>query len=239
MAKKDIRAVYGRAIGLAAGRATILDSDGLIGELKKALAERMPNAEMDVHLDGEAQAGLSNHRNGSSPKTVLTPDGVIDLSIPRDRHGRASLPNHARRDSTGICFIGGRGFREFLARYLPARPGPIEDDDGNIVGGHQCLMAYILGQRRGLTIGGRRGARQAPWYVIAKDAARNTLIVAQNIDHPCLLSRRLTTTAFHWIHRPVALSPPPVRAHPPLPTLAKCYASLLAEGCGASEQVSP
>jgi len=67
---------------------TVVDSGGLIGELKKALAERMLNAEMDVHLDGEAQAGLSNHRNGSSPKTVLTPDGAFELSISRDRHGR-------------------------------------------------------------------------------------------------------------------------------------------------------
>jgi len=100
-------------------------------------------------------------------------------------------------------------------------------------------MAYTLGQRRGLAIGGRRGARQAPWYVIAKDAARNTLIVAQNIDHPCLLSRRLTTTAFHWIHRSVALSAPlyaRIRHRQPL---QKCHASLLAEGCVASEQVCP
>jgi len=170
---------------------------------------------------------------------VLFPLGALNKPEVRDLGRRAGLPNHARRDSTGICFVGERAFREFLARYLPVRPGPIEDDDGNIVGEHQCLMAYTLGQRRGLAIGGRRGARQAPWYVIAKDATRNTLIVAQNINHPCLLSRRLTTTAFHWIHRPVALSPPlyaRIRHRQPL---QKCHASLLAEGCVAIEFDTP
>ena len=87
---------------LLAGRdpKSVLDSDGLIGDLKKAIAERMLNAEMDVHLANEAGAGLANHRNGSSPKTVLTPDGPLELSIPRDRHGRfdpALIAKYRRR----------------------------------------------------------------------------------------------------------------------------------------------
>lgn len=87
---------------LLAGRdpKTVLDSGGLIGDLKKALAERMLNAEMDVHLEQEAQAGAANHRNGSSPKTVLTPEGPMELSIPRDRHGRfdpALIAKYRRR----------------------------------------------------------------------------------------------------------------------------------------------
>jgi putative transposase len=103
MAKKDTGPFSAELLdSLLAGRdpQTILDSGGLIGELKKALAERMLNAEMDVHLEGEAEAGLSNHRNGSSAKTVLTPDGAIELSIPRDRHGRfdpALIAKYRRR----------------------------------------------------------------------------------------------------------------------------------------------
>lgn len=103
MAKKDTGPFSAELLdALLAGRdpKTILDSGGLIGELKKALAERMLNAEMDVHLEGEAEAGLSNHRNGSSAKTVLTPDGAIELSIPRDRHGRfdpALIAKYRRR----------------------------------------------------------------------------------------------------------------------------------------------
>jgi putative transposase len=103
MAKKDTGPFSAELLdSLLAGRdpKTVLNSDGLIGDLKKALAERMLNAEMDVHLDGEAEAGLSNHRNGSSPKTVLTPEGAIELSIPRDRHGRfdpALIAKYRRR----------------------------------------------------------------------------------------------------------------------------------------------
>ena len=87
---------------LLAGRdpKTVLESGGLIGELKKALAERMLNAEMDVHLEQEAEAGIDNHRNGSSAKTVLTPEGALELSIPRDRHGRfdpALIAKYRRR----------------------------------------------------------------------------------------------------------------------------------------------
>lgn len=103
MAKKDTGPFSAELLdSLLAGRdpKTVLNSDGLIGDLKKALAERMLNAEMDVHLDGEADAGLSNHRNGSSSKTVLTPEGAMELSIPRDRHGRfdpALIAKYRRR----------------------------------------------------------------------------------------------------------------------------------------------
>lgn len=103
MAKKDTGPFSAELLdSLLAGRdpKTILDSGGLIGDLKKALAERMLNAEMDAHLEGEAEAGVSNHRNGSSSKTVLTPDGAIELSIPRDRHGRfdpALIAKYRRR----------------------------------------------------------------------------------------------------------------------------------------------
>jgi tRNA-specific 2-thiouridylase len=92
----------------------------------------------------------------------------------------AGLHNHRRKDSTGICFIGERRFRDFLQRYLPVQPGPIVDTAGNEIGGHQGLAYYTIGQRQGLGIGGVRLANEAPWYVVRKELATNTLVVTQN-----------------------------------------------------------
>jgi tRNA-specific 2-thiouridylase len=107
-----------------------------------------------------------------------------------------------KRDSTGICFIGERPFREFLARYVARSPGPIESSDGERLGTHEGLAFYTLGQRAGLHIGGRCGREQAPWYVASKDAGRNALIVVQGHDHPLLTSRALATGAWHWLAPP-------------------------------------
>ncbi|MEW6168325.1 MAG: tRNA 2-thiouridine(34) synthase MnmA, partial [Pseudomonadota bacterium] len=107
---------------------------------------------------------------------VLFPIGALTKPQVRTIAQRAGLPVHQKKDSTGICFIGERAFRAFLARYLAPNPGPIVDDAGREIGRHQGLMYYTLGQRRGLGIGGTRGAREAPWYVVAKDAARNALV---------------------------------------------------------------
>jgi len=106
---------------------------------------------------------------------------------------------HDKRDSTGICFIGERPFAEFLARYLPAQPGRIEDTAGRVLGRHRGLMYYTLGQRQGLALGGVRGAGEAPWYVAGKDLARNVLVVTQLHDDPLLLSREFETEPVHWI----------------------------------------
>ncbi|MDB5986317.1 MAG: mnmA [Nevskia sp.] len=133
---------------------------------------------------------------------VLFPLGNLTKPQVRELATRAGLPNHQRKDSTGICFIGEREFRAFLAQYLKPNPGAIEDDQGRIVGQHRGLMFHTLGQRRGLAIGGQAGAREAPWYVIGKDLARNVLIVSQDTAHPRLLSRRLSVQNFHWIRRP-------------------------------------
>ena len=111
----------------------------------------------------------------------------------------AGLPNHAKKDSTGICFIGERPFREFLSRYLPREPGPIVTPDGERIGEHQGLMYYTLGQRQGLGIGGRRGGDGAAWYVAAKDLASNTLVVVQGHDDPRLFSLRLRAQDASWI----------------------------------------
>ena len=136
---------------------------------------------------------------------VLFPLGALTKPEVRALATRAGLPNHQRKDSTGICFIGEREFSAFLSQYLQPNPGTIEDDAGRVVGTHRGLMFHTLGQRRGLAIGGQSGAREAPWYVIAKDAARNVLIVSQDSAHPRLLSTRLSAANFHWIRQPQPL----------------------------------
>jgi tRNA-specific 2-thiouridylase len=110
----------------------------------------------------------------------------------------AGLPNHAKRDSTGICFIGERPFREFLSRYLPRAPGPMVTPEGTRVGEHVGLSFYTIGQRQGLGIGGRRDAEGAAWYVAAKDLASNTLTVVQGHDHPLLMRERLRAQDASW-----------------------------------------
>jgi tRNA-specific 2-thiouridylase len=130
---------------------------------------------------------------------TLMPLGELHKSAVRERARCAGLPVFDKPDSTGICFIGERPFREFLARYLPKAPGAIESPDGERLGTHDGLAFYTLGQRAGLHIGGRCGRAQAPWYVAAKDAARNTLIVVQGNTHPLLVSAALTTGPWHWL----------------------------------------
>ncbi|WP_372725250.1 tRNA 2-thiouridine(34) synthase MnmA, partial [Immundisolibacter sp.] len=111
----------------------------------------------------------------------------------------AGLPVAQKKDSTGICFIGERPFREFLSRYLVAEPGDMLDPHDTIVGRHIGLPYYTLGQRQGLGIGGGHGDGNAPWYVAGKDATRNTLLVVQGHDHPLLLSNALLSETASWI----------------------------------------
>lgn len=111
----------------------------------------------------------------------------------------AGLVTHDRRDSTGICFIGERRFKEFLMRYLPAQPGEIHSADGRLVGQHDGLMYYTLGQRQGLGIGGLRDAGGEPWFVVGKRLDDNVLVVAQGHDHPLLLSTTLVAGQLNWI----------------------------------------
>lgn len=112
---------------------------------------------------------------------------------------RAGFANFRKKDSTGICFIGERRFRDFLARYLPAQPGEIESVEGEVLGTHQGLMYYTIGQRQGLGIGGKAGHGQAPWFVVDKDLERNVLKVAQGHDHPALMRRELEAEQLHWV----------------------------------------
>jgi tRNA-specific 2-thiouridylase len=122
----------------------------------------------------------------------LFPLGGLRKREVREMARREGLHNHRRKDSTGICFIGERRFRDFLQRYLPVQPGPIVDTAGHALGEHQGLAYYTLGQRQGLGIGGVKGQAEAPWYVMAKDLASNTLIVTQHegdLDSDWLVAR--------------------------------------------------
>lgn len=109
------------------------------------------------------------------------------------------LPNHSKKDSTGICFIGERPFRNFLSRYLPHKPGEIQTQEGNIVGEHIGLMYYTIGQRQGLGIGGTKEGLGKPWFVLEKNMENNTLIVVQGHDHPKLFQPTLTASDLTWI----------------------------------------
>ena len=111
----------------------------------------------------------------------------------------AGLAPHAKKDSTGICFIGERPFRRFLERYVRPAPGAIVGPTGEIVGRHHGLAYYTIGQRQGLGIGGRSGSSGAPWYVCGKDPARNRLRVVQGRDHPALYCREIVAAEAHWI----------------------------------------
>jgi tRNA-uridine 2-sulfurtransferase len=130
---------------------------------------------------------------------TLFPLGELYKREVREIARRAGLPNHDKRDSTGICFIGERPFREFLNRYLPANPGDIYSLDGRRLGRHMGLMFYTLGQRQGLGIGGRREGDGEAWYVFAKDMERNRLVVVQGREHPALYTDVLTAANVSWV----------------------------------------
>jgi tRNA-specific 2-thiouridylase len=138
--------------------------------------------------------------NQAQLSKTLFPVGALYKRDVRRIAQEAGLPNHAKKDSTGICFIGERPFREFLARYLPRQPGEIRRlDDERVIGRHEGLMYYTLGQREGLGIGGVKGAPEEPWFVAAKDMAKNVLYVVQGHDHPALLKERLTAAKLSWV----------------------------------------
>ena len=140
---------------------------------------------------------LSSKQVGQS----LFPVGDIEKPIVRAIAEDLGLVTAKKKDSTGICFIGERKFKDFLARYLPARPGNIRTVDGDIIGRHDGSMYHTLGQRKGLGIGGVKGASEDAWYVVEKDLVNNELIVAQGHDHSALLSTGLIAQQLHWVDR--------------------------------------
>ena len=130
---------------------------------------------------------------------TLFPLGDLQKQTVRNIARDFGFANHAKRDSTGICFVGERPFREFLADYVPPSPGAILTPGGQQVGEHSGLAYYTLGQREGLKIGGRRDGEDAPWFVAAKDPVRNALIVVQGRDHPWLLRHDLVAGDLRWL----------------------------------------
>jgi tRNA-specific 2-thiouridylase len=130
---------------------------------------------------------------------VAFPVGELKKTEVRRIAKEAGLHNFAKRDSTGICFIGERPFREFLNRYLPRKPGAMRTPAGRVVGEHIGLSFYTIGQRKGVGIGGLKGADREPWYVAGKDLGRNELIVVQGRDHPMLLRDRLRAQDLAWV----------------------------------------
>lgn len=129
----------------------------------------------------------------------LFPVGDLPKTEVRAIAEKIGLPNFAKKDSTGICFIGERKFKTFLNEYLPAKPGIIKTIDGETVGKHDGLMFYTIGQRQGLQIGGLKGKSELPWYVVEKDLTSNVLIVAQG-EHPTLYKITLTCSQLTWTH---------------------------------------
>lgn len=132
------------------------------------------------------------------PQTLF-PVGELEKPEVRKLAAAAGFLIHAKKDSTGICFIGERNFRPFLARYLPVQPGEIHTSTGQVIGQHQGLMYYTLGQRQGLGIGGVKGANDAPWYVLRKELSDNILIAGQGHDHPLLFSNQLEISELSWV----------------------------------------
>lgn len=182
------------ADAIATGHYARLDHDRDGPRLLRAVDD---NKDQTYFLAGVARSAFRN---------VHFPLGGLTKPEVRAKARAAGLPNHQRKDSTGICFIGERHMRDFLAQWLPAQPGPIVDLQGREMGQHQGVAFYTQGQRRGLSIGGVAGAQEAPWYVIERDVQNNRLIVDQDPQHPRLLSRTLHLIGTHWIRRPSVLN---------------------------------
>jgi len=130
---------------------------------------------------------------------AMFPLGELSKRTVRAIAREQGIPTFAKKDSTGICFIGERPFRDFLARYLPREPGPIATPEGRVLGQHRGLAYHTLGQRQGLGVGGTRGAGTAPWFVAAKEPSRNALVVVQGRDDPRLYARVVALPEIHWI----------------------------------------
>lgn len=132
-------------------------------------------------------------------RRAMFPIGHMDKPQVRAIATEYGLATATKKDSTGICFIGEKNFRSFLKTYLPAQPGLIEDTDGRVIGDHEGLMYYTMGQRRGIGIGGRQDGSGEAWFVVDKDLERNVLIVAQGLDHPRLFSTSLCASQLSFV----------------------------------------
>jgi tRNA-specific 2-thiouridylase len=151
--------------------------------------------------DTKDQSYFLHRLNQAQLSKTLFPVGELRKTEVRRIAMEIGLPNAKKKDSTGICFIGERPFREFLNRYISKEPGPIRDEKGRVIGEHQGLSFYTLGQRQGLGIGGVKGGGgdHAPWFVAKKEIEKNTLWVVQGHDHPWLQSLALDAGDASWV----------------------------------------
>jgi tRNA-specific 2-thiouridylase len=164
--------------------------EGIRGGRPRLLKGLDPNKDQSYFLHAVPEAAIAR---------TLFPVGELEKPEVRaiaERHGLATA---RKKDSTGICFIGERRFRDFLQQYLPAQPGTIETPEGEVIGEHMGLMYYTLGQRQGLGIGGLANHPEEPWYVAGKDLQRNVLIAVQGKHHPLLYTDSLATEAMDWV----------------------------------------
>ena len=175
------------AEAIATGHYARVVDDGRHARLLRA-ADTSKDQSYFLHQLGQAQL-----------KATRFPLGGLHKPDVRAMALDAGLPTATKKDSTGICFIGERDFRSFLAQYLPARPGEIHDPQGRVLGEHPGVFFFTLGQRGGLQLGGLRGREAAPWYVVQKDVERNVLVVDQGVDSALLMSRTLWSEPAHWV----------------------------------------
>lgn len=163
---------------------------------------------IEVNTHYQLKKGFDNNKdqsyflcrlNQSQLRLSLFPIGELKKQDVRELAKKAGFQIHDKKDSTGICFVGERPFREFLSRYLPKQAGEIKTSDGKVIGQHNGVFYYTLGQRQGLGIGGVQGTSDSPWYIYGKDIENNILFVVQGHDHPLLFSKRLNATDINWI----------------------------------------
>lgn len=172
---------------IATGHYARIDHEGGRYRLLRGV-DRDKDQSYFLHQLGQAQLAATRFPLGDLRKPAI-----------RQMAHDAGLPTAAKKDSTGICFIGERDFRTFLGQYLPARSGEMRTPDGHVIGTHPGVFYFTLGQREGLDIGGVRGFRAEPWYVVGKDVAGNVLYVDQGSDTPWLKSSLLWSEQAHWI----------------------------------------
>ena len=182
-------------------RVRLVDHDGRAVPIEPGATTATPGRfELLRGVDpGKDQSYFLHRLNQQQLSRTLFPVGHLTKREVRRIAAEIGLPNAAKRDSTGICFIGERPFRAFLNRYLPTRPGPIRTPEGKVIGEHVGLAFYTIGQRKGIGIGGTRDGSGEPWFVARKDMASNTLWVVQGHDHPWLLADELQAADAAWV----------------------------------------
>ncbi|MFP4477950.1 MAG: tRNA 2-thiouridine(34) synthase MnmA [Candidatus Izemoplasmatales bacterium] len=147
------------------------------------------------------QSYFLSHLSQEQLAHSLFPVGELEKSEVRRIAKEQKIPTFDKKDSTGICFIGERDFKAFLKNYIFTKPGNIETTEGDVIGQHDGLMYYTIGQRKGLEIGGHKDYSNAPWFVVGKDIKRNALIVGQGKNHPLLFANRVIVEDVHWISK--------------------------------------